>query len=115
MKVSYSRELRDLQKETGATLITIDVDSAGGRVTSQMSINEPQKRRLLALHKSLINERGKCSELDSHTAEELKQLGRMKDTEVSHSRADDILIELLKTLGMYRTAEAFANLEKWYA
>lgn len=36
------------------------------------------------------------------------------DTEAGHSNADDILCELLESLGYTKTVEAFKNLEKWY-
>ena len=47
---------------------------------------------------------------------ELQKLGGLgKDVEVNHSRADDILCELLKYMGLPDIVEAFEAVEKWYA
>jgi hypothetical protein len=37
------------------------------------------------------------------------------DTEVAHSRADEILCELLRSLGYDRTVNAWDAVDKWYA
>ena len=37
------------------------------------------------------------------------------DREVSHSDADELLVELLRSLGYHRTVAAFERLDKWYA
>lgn len=47
--------------------------------------------------------------------EELKELGTWSDYECAHSRADDILCEVLKELGHAEIVEAWDNVGKWYA
>ena len=37
------------------------------------------------------------------------------DHEINHLKADDVLCELLKELGLGEVAEAFDDIEKWYA
>lgn len=55
-----------------------------------------------------------------------KYLNRMKevkqkyeveadDTEVAHCLADEVLCDLLESLGYVELVEEFNNLEKWYA
>lgn len=38
-----------------------------------------------------------------------------RDQQIDHGRADDILCELLKSLGYTETVEAFERVGKWYA
>lgn len=40
---------------------------------------------------------------------------RSRDLEADHCRADDLLCELLKSLGYTKTVEAFEAVGKWYA
>jgi len=37
------------------------------------------------------------------------------DTELAHSSADDVLCELLQTLGYSDVVEAWGKVDKWYA
>lgn len=46
---------------------------------------------------------------------QLKELGTSKDTEAAHSCADDILMELLKSLGYEDVVAAYDDVPKWYA
>ena len=46
---------------------------------------------------------------------ELNGLKILSDTEVAHGCADDILCELLQTLGYTEIVDAFRSIEKWYA
>jgi hypothetical protein len=39
----------------------------------------------------------------------------MRDTEVDHYDADQLLIELLKEIGLDDIAEAYDRIAKWYA
>jgi len=45
----------------------------------------------------------------------LKQLQVLGDTEIAHSCADDVLCELLHSLGYTEIVDAFLAIEKWYA
>lgn len=54
------------------------------------------------------------AQLDLHYAEMIK-MNCMDDPEISHSWADDLLVELLQELGCLKTAEAFKEVPKWYA
>lgn len=47
--------------------------------------------------------------------EELKSLASYPDTEMVHSRADQILCEALEYLGYSNLVDAWENLDKWYA
>lgn len=38
-----------------------------------------------------------------------------RDAEIDHGRADDILCELLKSLGYAKTVEAWDKVGKWFA
>ena len=35
--------------------------------------------------------------------------------ERNHSNADDILLDIIRSFGFDKTADAFENLDKWYA
>lgn len=37
------------------------------------------------------------------------------DIESSHAKADELLCDLLKSLGYHETVKAFDELDKWYA
>lgn len=47
--------------------------------------------------------------------QELKELKDSGDPESAHGRADDVLCNLLKTLGYKDVVEAYATVPKWYA
>ena len=47
--------------------------------------------------------------------EELKKLENVTDFEVSHYKADEILISLLNELEFYDIIEAYEKVGKWYA
>lgn len=47
--------------------------------------------------------------------EELKELEDSGDPESSHGRADDVLCDLLKSLGYTDVVEAYESVPKWYA
>lgn len=48
--------------------------------------------------------------------EELKELAeRGTDPERDHARADEILMDFVRTLGFAEVAAAFDKIEKWYA
>ena len=48
--------------------------------------------------------------------EALTELANMSgDPEADHSRADEILCELLESLGFAEVVEAWEKIEKWYA
>ncbi len=45
----------------------------------------------------------------------LKELGRSNDPEEAHSKADDILRDVLNKLGLYEITEAWDDVPKFYA
>lgn len=47
--------------------------------------------------------------------EKLKDLQGYGDTEISHSKADDLLCELLLQLGYRKIVEEYRKIEKWFA
>lgn len=52
---------------------------------------------------------------DDEAAERLQEISQNHDTEGGHVYADELLCEVLKSLGYTKTVEAFENMEKWYA
>ena len=46
---------------------------------------------------------------------QFKELQTSGDTEAAHSDADDVLCELLKSLGYEDVVEAYLEVPKWYA
>jgi len=52
--------------------------------------------------------------LDAETAERLARwIGA--DEEIGHGKADEIVIELLRSLGYVKTVEAYNKIDKWYS
>lgn len=47
--------------------------------------------------------------------EELKKCQRSSDTEVAHSLADDVLCDLLESLGFGDVVEEYNKINKWFA
>ena len=47
--------------------------------------------------------------------DEMKSLIDCSDTEYAHSRADEILCELLKSLGYGKIVDLYYDVEKWYS
>lgn len=45
----------------------------------------------------------------------LKELQESGDPEIAHSRADDILCELLESLGYSDVVDEWDQVKKWYA
>lgn len=43
----------------------------------------------------------------------LTQQIRDKDAEVAHAKADDLLVEWLRTIGMTKLADHYLNIPKW--
>ncbi len=52
---------------------------------------------------------------DEEVANRIKERCSHGDYEGAHSDADEILIELLKSLGYNQTVEAWEAVGKWYA
>lgn len=46
---------------------------------------------------------------------ELRKLAESKDTETAHARADEILCELLLSLGHEDVVDAWYDVPRWYA
>jgi len=47
--------------------------------------------------------------------QELRELKTGGDTELGHSRADELLCEMLTTLGYEQIVAAWHEVDKWYA
>lgn len=47
--------------------------------------------------------------------DEMKSLIDCGDTEYAHSRADELLCELLEDLGYGKIVELYSDVDKWYA
>jgi hypothetical protein len=47
--------------------------------------------------------------------ERLNGLAESRDNEKAHSQADDLLCDLLRTLGYGDVVEAYSKIDKWYA
>lgn len=47
--------------------------------------------------------------------EKLNALYKHGDTEAAHGEADDVLCELLRSLGLDDVVDAYSKIEKWYA
>ena len=47
--------------------------------------------------------------------EQLKSLQNEYDIERAHARADDVLCELLRTLGYEEVVKEWDEIDKWYA
>ena len=62
----------------------------------------------------LINIIEYIQQVDEEYAEYINGLGN-DDIERNHSNADDILLDIIRTFGFNKTADAFENLDKWYA
>lgn len=45
----------------------------------------------------------------------LKECGKSSDPEVAHLKADDVLTELLESLGYQDVVDAYEQVPKWYA
>lgn len=52
---------------------------------------------------------------DDECATMLDNIAKIKDHEIRHSDADEVLYNLLKELGFSKTVEAFHRVEKYYA
>jgi hypothetical protein len=52
---------------------------------------------------------------DEEAAAQIKERCSHGDTEAAHGVADDILCDLLKSLGYVKTVEAWEAVDKWYA
>lgn len=46
---------------------------------------------------------------------QLQSLQTLRDTEVAHSEADDILCEILTEMGYNDIVKAYETINKWYA
>lgn len=55
------------------------------------------------------------SQLDAHFASKINAECQSDDYESDHSRADELLCELLTKLGATKTVEAWEKVGKWYA
>lgn len=53
--------------------------------------------------------------MDEEIATKLKQLHGSDDPEMAHGIADDLIIELLSSLGYTKTVDAYKGVPKWYA
>lgn len=53
--------------------------------------------------------------LSEAAVRKLRAIQEMSDTERAHSDADDILRELLNTLGYQDVVDEYDKVEKWYA
>ncbi len=51
---------------------------------------------------------------DNEAAEKMAACGKA-DSEIGHGMADDLLCEILMSLGYTKTVEEFHKLHKWYA
>lgn len=51
----------------------------------------------------------------NHYLEELVALQQVLDLEAAHSRADDILVEILIDLGFENIVNEYEKINKWYA
>lgn len=47
--------------------------------------------------------------------EELKEWQKYNDEEVGHARADDVLCDLLSSLGYDDVVDEWKKIDKWYA
>jgi hypothetical protein len=54
-------------------------------------------------------------ELDDHFSEKIKSECHTHDTESNHLNADEILIELIKSIGLHKVVEEYHKVNKWYA
>jgi hypothetical protein len=52
---------------------------------------------------------------DAEVAERIRYECCGGDIEAAHGRADDIIVSLLRELGYVKTANAWEDVEKWYA
>ena len=52
---------------------------------------------------------------DEEYAAQMAAFGESGDIEMVHSKADDLLCEILKELGYVKLVEEFDKLDKWYA
>lgn len=52
--------------------------------------------------------------VDDYWASKIKNECSTKDPDVNHAGADDILEDLLKQMGLYKTLKAYQDLERWY-
>lgn len=57
----------------------------------------------------------RADKLSKSAIEELRKLKEMGDPEAAHSKADDVLCNLLKELGFNDVVTEYAKVEKWYA
>ena len=48
-------------------------------------------------------------------AQQMKKIFENKDLEVAHAEADDLMIEVISSLGYKKGVEIFSSNEKWYA
>lgn len=48
-------------------------------------------------------------------AEKMKNIFKNYDTEAAHIEADDLMAEVLSTLGYEKGVQIFSSNEKWYA
>ena len=56
--------------------------------------------------------------IDSKAAEalgQMKELVKNDDYEIAHSRADDVLCDLLRTMGFNELVDVYDQVGKWYA
>ena len=51
----------------------------------------------------------------NHYLEELVALQQVHDLEVAHIRADEILVDILKDLGLENIVNEYEKINKWYA
>lgn len=57
----------------------------------------------------------KCKDIQN-LHKELEELAKNEgDTEIDHSRADDILVEIVRLLGHKEIADLYEKVDKWYA
>lgn len=53
--------------------------------------------------------------IDQGYAEQIRQECMNDDPEIDHQNADELLLDLLESLGFDETTEAFKNVSKYYA
>ena len=71
-------------------------------------------------HSSSNHEETKMNEFDvydevKHAKKILKELAESGDYEVAHAHADDLLCDVLRTMGHHSLVDAYEKVGKWYA
>jgi hypothetical protein len=109
----------DLAKHKAVVEVAIAASNAYWKLSSWSDLYTPEMIKLHAALSALVPDDTQDRQEDNMTPGEafnkLKELQENGDTEMAHPEADNILCDLLQTLGYDDIVSEYMKVDKWYA